>query len=43
MVSKKGTENLNLRFLEAALNLSGGSGRENIIFFFFLATQHVGS
>ena len=35
VVSKKGTENLNLRFLEAALNLSGGSGRENIIFFFF--------
>ena len=35
MVSKKGTESLNLRVLEAALNLSVGFGRENIIFFFF--------
>ena len=35
VVSKKGTESLNLRVLEAALNLSVGFGRENIIFFFF--------
>ena len=35
MVSEKGTESLNLRVLEAALNLSIGFGRENIIFFFF--------
>ena len=34
MVSKKGTENLNLMFLEAALNLSGGFEKENIIFLF---------
>ena len=35
VVSKKGTESLNLRVLEAALNLSIGFGRESIIFFFF--------